>query len=102
MPMVISRGPGWVVIGATLVVVDVVVVDVTVVDVVVDVSGAIEASTPTRLESFEFCSSLHANKKLTLSSGKRKFDFTYSITEYDTTCDVTIQRLSQAPWPRSP
>jgi hypothetical protein len=80
MPMVISRGPGWVVIGATL---DVV-VDVSVVDVVVVVSGATEASTPTRLdetEAFEFCSSLHANKRLAPSSGKRKFDFTYSITE---------------------
>jgi hypothetical protein len=71
MPMVTSRGPGWVVLGATLVVV----VDVVVADVVVDVSGAIEASTPTRLESFEFCSSLHANKKLALSSGRRKRNF---------------------------
>ena len=74
--MVTSRGAGWVVLGATLVVV----VDV----VVVVVSGAIEASTPTRLvetEVFEFGSSLHANKRLAPSSGKRKFDFTYSITE---------------------
>ena len=99
--MVISRGPGWVVIGATLVVVvDVVVTDVSVVDVVVEVLGTIEASTATRLdetESFEFCSSLHANKRLAPSSGRMKFDFTYSITEYDTTCDETIQRLNQAP-----
>jgi hypothetical protein len=42
--MVISRGPGWVVIGATLVVVDVVVVVV-----VVEISGTIKASTPTRI-----------------------------------------------------
>jgi hypothetical protein len=57
------------VLGATLVVV---------VDVVVDVSGAIEASTPTRLEeteSFEFCSLLHANKRLAPSSGRRKRNF---------------------------
>jgi hypothetical protein len=69
--MVISRGPGWVVIGATLVVV---VGDV----VVVDVSGAIKASTPTRLvetEVFEFCSSLQANKRLAPSSGRRKRNF---------------------------
>jgi len=69
MPMVISRGPGWVVLGATLVVV---------VDVVVDVSGAIEASTPTRLvetEVFEFGSSLHAIKRLAPSSGRRKRNF---------------------------
>jgi hypothetical protein len=69
--MVTSRGPGWVVLGATLVVV----VDVVVADVVVDVSGAIEASTPTRLESFEFCSLLHANKRLAPSSGRRKRNF---------------------------
>jgi hypothetical protein len=59
MPMVTSRGPGWVVLGATLVVVDVVVIDVIVVDVAVEVLGAIESSTPTRLdatETFEFCS----------------------------------------------
>jgi len=70
MPMVTSRGPGWVVLGATLVVV----VDV----VVVVVSGAIEASTPTRLvetEVFEFCSSLQANKRLAPSSGRRKRNF---------------------------
>jgi hypothetical protein len=76
--MVISRGPGWVVIGATLVVVDVVVVVVTVVDVVVDISGTIKASTPTRLvetEVFEFCSSLQANKRLAPSSGRRKRNF---------------------------
>ena len=55
--MVISRGPGWVVVGSTLVVV-VVVVDVVTVAVVVEVSGAIEASTSTRLdetEDFESC-----------------------------------------------
>jgi hypothetical protein len=46
--MVTSRKPGWVVDGATLVVV--VVVDVVVVDVVVEVSGAIEASALTRPE----------------------------------------------------
>ena len=60
MPMVTSRGTGWVVLGATLVVVvDVVVIDVIVVDVDVEVLGAIESSTPTRLdatETFEFCS----------------------------------------------
>jgi hypothetical protein len=59
------------VVGATLVVV---VGDV----VVVVVSGAIEASTPTRLvetEVFEFCSSLHANKRLAPSSGRRKRNF---------------------------
>ena len=104
--MVISRGPGWVVLGATVViVVDVVVIDVTVVDVVVDVSGAIEASTPTRLEEtevFEFCPSPHANKRLALSRGGRNLDLTYSITEYHTACDETIQRLNQAPWPKSP
>jgi hypothetical protein len=103
--MVISLGPGWVVIGATLVVVDVVVVDVIVVDVAVEVLGAIESSTPTRLdatETFKFCSLLHANKKLALSSGRRKFDFTYSITEYDTTCDETIRRRDLDPWPTSP
>jgi len=69
--MVTSRGPGWVVVGATLVVV---VGDV----VVVVVSGAIEASTPTRLvetEVFEFCSSLQANKRLAPSSGRRKRNF---------------------------
>jgi hypothetical protein len=69
------------VLGATLVVVvvvDVVVVDVSVADVVVDVSGATEASTPTRLdetEAFEFCSSLHAIKRLAPSSGRRKRNF---------------------------
>jgi hypothetical protein len=59
------------VLGATLVVV----VDVV---VVVVVSGAIEASTPTRLvetEVFEFGSSLHANKRLAPSSGRRKRNF---------------------------
>jgi hypothetical protein len=59
------------VVGATLVVV---VGDV----VVVVVSGAIEASTPTRLvetEVFEFCSSLQANKRLAPSSGRRKRNF---------------------------
>jgi hypothetical protein len=73
MPMVISRGPGWVVIGATLVVVDVVFVVV-----VVDISGTIKASTPTRLvetEVFEFGSSLHAIKRLAPSSGRRKRNF---------------------------
>jgi len=79
MPMVTSRGTGWVVLGATLVVVvDVVVVDVSVADVVVDVSGATEASTPTRLvetEVFEFGSSLHAIKRLAPSSGRRKRNF---------------------------
>jgi hypothetical protein len=73
MPMVISLGPGWVVIGATLVVVDVVVVVV-----VVEISGTIKASTPTRLvetEVFEFCSSLHAIKRLAPSSGRRKRNF---------------------------
>ena len=63
--MVTSRGAGWVVLGATLVVVvdvvviDVVVIDVVVVDVAVQVLGATESSTPTRLdatETFEFCS----------------------------------------------
>jgi hypothetical protein len=59
------------VVGATLVVV---VGDV----VVVVVSGAIEASTPTRLvetEVFEFGSSLHAIKRLAPSSGRRKRNF---------------------------
>jgi hypothetical protein len=57
------------VIGVTLVVV---------VDVVVDVSGDIEASTPTTLdatEAFEFGSSLHAIKRLAPSSGRRKRNF---------------------------
>jgi hypothetical protein len=60
------------VIGATLVVV------VVVGDVVFVVSGAIEASTPTRLvetEVFEFGSSLHAIKRLAPSSGRRKRNF---------------------------
>jgi hypothetical protein len=60
------------VVGATLVVV---VGDVV---VVVVVSGAIEASTPTRLvetEVFEFGSSLHAIKRLAPSSGRRKRNF---------------------------
>jgi hypothetical protein len=73
--MVISRGPGWVVIGVTLVVV---VDEVVVVDIVVVVSGAIEASISSRLdamEAFEFCSSLHANKRLAPSSGRRKRNF---------------------------
>jgi len=68
------------VVGATLVVVvvDVVVVEVVVEDVVVKVLGAIEASTPTRLEEtevFEFGSSLHAIKRLAPSSGRRKRNF---------------------------
>jgi hypothetical protein len=41
--MVTSRNPGWVVVGATLVVV----VGVVVVDVVIEVSGVIDASTST-------------------------------------------------------
>ena len=102
MPMVTSLGPGWVVVGATLVVV---VVDVVVVVVVVEVSGAIEDSALTRLdetEEFEFCPSLHANKRLALSSVRRNLDFIFSITEYDNTCDATIQRRDLDPWPRSP
>ena len=102
--MVTSRGPGWVVVGATLVVI-VVVVDVVTVAVVVEVSGAIEDSALTRLdetEEFEFCPSLHANKRLALSSVRRNLDFIFSITEYDNTCDATIQRRDQDPWPRSP
>ena len=104
--MVTSRNPGWVVVGATLVVVvvDVVVVEVVVVDVVVEVSGVIEASTSTRFdetEVFEFCSALHASKRLALSSGRRNLEFTYSITECDKTCDQIIQRRDQGPWPTS-
>ena len=100
--MVTSRGPGWVVVGATLVVVVVVVVTVA---VVVEVLGAIEASTSTRLvetEDFELCPSLHANKRLALSSGRRNFVCTYSITKYHNTCDQIIQRRDLDPWPRSP
>jgi hypothetical protein len=66
------------VVGATLAVVVVGVVDVVVVVVVVDISGTIKASTSTRLdeaEVFEFCSLLHANKRLALSSGRRKRNF---------------------------
>jgi hypothetical protein len=110
--MVISRGPGWVVDGATLVVVVVVVVvivvvvvDIVTVAVVVEVSGAIEASTSTRLdetEDFEFCTSLHANKRLALSSVRRNLDCTYSITKYHNSCDQIIQRRDQGPWPTSP
>jgi hypothetical protein len=105
--MVTSRGPGWVVVGTTLVVVVVVVVvvDVVTVDVVVEVSGAIEASTSTRLdetEDFEFCPLVHANTRLTPSSGRRNFVCTYSITKYHNTCDQIIQRRDQDPWPRSP
>ena len=102
--MVTSRGPGWVVVGATLVVV-VVVVDIVTVAVVVEVLGAIEASTSTRLdetEDFEFCPSLHANKRLALSSVRRNLDSIFSITEYDNTCDQIIQRRDQGPWPTSP
>lgn len=105
--MVTSRGSGWVVVGATLVVVvvvvvavDVVVVDIVTVAVVDEVSGAIEASTTTRLdetEDFEFCPSLHANKRLTPSSVRRNLDFIFSITEYDNTCDATIQRRDLDP-----
>ena len=100
--MVTSRGPGWVVVGATLVVVVVVVVTVA---VVVEVSGANDASMSTGLdetEEFEFCPLVQANTRLTPSSGRRNFVCTYSITKYHNTCDQIIQRRDLDPWPRSP
>ena len=103
--MVTSRGPGWVVVGATLVVVVAFVVDVVDVDIVVEVSGAIEASALTTLdetEVFEFCSSLHANKRVTPRSGRRNLDFTHNITKYHTTSDQIIRRRDLDPWPTSP
>ena len=102
--MVTSRGPGWVVVGTTLVVV-VVVVYVVTVAVVVEVSGANDASTSTRLdetEDFELCPLVHANTRLTPSSGRRNLVCTYSITKYHNTCDQIIQRRDLDPWPRSP
>lgn len=98
--MVTSRGPSWDLVGATLVVVVVIVV---VVDVFVQVSGTIEVTALTTLdetEIFEFCSSLHANKKLTLSSGIRNFNIAFPIMIYIKTCDATIRRLNQDPWPK--